>query len=315
MITFIDNEPIMFEGGTMKDEEFIKTDDFKNITKALELLAKSCPSFVVSAYTNNDNSALVYNHAAGRHKEGNHLYEVVKKQRGEKAAKEALRGTELATHITNILTEAKQQYGVDPDAVLETIKKGQDALNSYENLDESTKKELMDALKGCESTEEAMDIMRAKLGIEGLDKRNKSKIKSKYSELEDMFARTENKEDIDIKSMVRNIRLATGAKAKAFKMNDPRCISALSQSLSNSLKATAIVGYIKTEKNGGISATNVEIFFQDNINDLAKKNDLDATEMRIALASSLGVSIFRTMKEKYGLPDGLFAGYLEKEKL
>lgn len=313
MITLIDNEPIVFEGGTMKDEEFIGTDDFKNITKALELLAKSCPSFIVSAYTNDDNSALVYNHAAGRHKEGNHLYEVVKNQRGEKAAKEALRGTELATHITNILTEAKQQYGVDPEAVLETIKKGQDALSSYENLDEITKKELMDALKGCESTEEAMDIMKAKLGIDGLNKRNKSEIKGKYSELEDMFARTEDKANIDVKSLERSIHLATGAKTKAFKMSDPDCIPALAHSLSKNLHSTTIVGYAKIGEDNELVENSICVHYQDDFEKIIKGSKKDVASAKVAVAGSICCQILKDLKKQYGLPDGLFAEYLRRE--
>lgn len=316
MLTFIDNEPVTFQGGTMKDEDFVKSDEYKEITQALQTLAKHCPSLIVSAYTAKDHSAFVYNHARGQD-DGNHLYEVVKKQKGKKAADEALRGTDLATHITNLLVDAKKQHGVDADAVISTVQKGQIVMEALNKMNSGDKTELFDALKKSESPEEAIKLMKER--IKELDEPQKRNgggaIRKKYHDLEDMFVKTKEKEDIDVEQLTRTVKLATGAEAKAFKMSDPHCIPALSQSLSNNLKATTIVGYIKTEKNGDISATNVEIFFQNDINDLAEKNDLDATEMRIALAGSLGVSIFRTMKEKYGLPDGLFAGYLEKEKL
>lgn len=316
MITIIDNEPAMFEGGTMSDEEFVSTEDFKNITKALNLLAKSCPSFVVSAYTAHDHSAVVYNHAAGRHKDNNHMYDVVKKQKGEKSAKEALRGTELATHITNLLIEADHQYHVDSDAVIDTVKRGRTAMDSYEKLDAEEKEALMEALKHCESTEEAMDIMRAKLDVGDAPKRNGGHFrKEKYQALQDMFVRTQDKEDIDIKKMERNIKLATGAEAKAFKLSDPECIKPLARSLANNLKSTVLVGSIDIDEDGNVGDNFIDVEYQKDLEKIAKKNDLEYEEMRIALASSLCVAVFKALKKRFDLPDGLFEKYMHEEKL
>lgn len=316
MLTFIDNEPVSFQGGTMNDEEFTKSDEFKEITEAIQTLAKHCPSLVISGYTTEDHSAFVYNHARGQ-ADGNHMYEVVKKQKGEKAAKKALRGTDLATHITNMLVDAKKQHGVDADAVLHTVQKGQVVMDALSKMGSDDKNDLFDALKKSESPEEALKLMKERIkGLEKPQKRNGGALRDKYQALEDMFVKTEEKEDVDIERLTRTVKLATGAEAKAFKMSDPECVPALAHSLANNLKATAIVGFIRTEKNGDIDVTDVEIYFQDNLGEIADKNgDLDIVKMKIALAGSLGVSIFRTMKENYDLPDNLFSKYMESEKL
>lgn len=327
MITLIDNEPVQFQLGAMDDEEYIKTDEFKEITQALGTLAKYCPSLVVSGYSSEDRTTFIYNHA-GQKTVDHPMAKLVEKSRGEKAAREAIRGTELATHISNLLLEASDQYNVNSDAVIDTVVAGRKVLSKLEKLSKEEKEELLDRVKKASSMDEARDVVR-EVSPEALESITTGKkfgedrpaTKNIRKNLEDsfgdsMFARTEQKEDIDTKDMERTIRLATGKSAKVCKMNDPEVIKPLAEALSHNLGATSFVGYIKFENNTlDPSETALSAIIQEDLDEIAKKCNADLKTLETAAVSCFAMAVLENVKKKYHLPDGIFTEYMKKQNL
>lgn len=328
MITLIDNEPVSFQPGTMNEEEYVQTDEFKEIAQALGTLAKHCPSLVVSGYSKDNHTAFVYNHA-GQKTVDHPMAKLVEKTRGEKAAREAIRGTELATHISNLLLEAEEQYNVSGNAVIETVTAGRKVLKKLGKLSKAEKKELLNKVKNIESMDEAKDVLKA-FSPEALedivDKKrfgnNRPETHKIREELENdfgdsVFAQTAERMDVDAKEMERTIRLATGKDTKVCKMSDPEVIKPLAESLAGNLKATAFVGFIRFDDDNikAPSDVGMSLIFQEDLNDIAKRCDADEETVEIAAAGCFAMAVLENVKKKYKLPDGLFEKYMKQQKL
>lgn len=328
MITLIDNEPVSFQPGTMSEEEYVKTDEFKEIAQALGTLAKHCPSLVVSGYSKDDHIAFVYNHA-GQQTVDHPMAKLVEKTRGEKAAREAIRGTELATHISNLVLEAEEQYNVNGNAVIETVTAGRTVLDKLKNLSKAEKKELLEKVKSAESMEDAREIMRAfsPEALENLTNKRRfgnsrpttHKIREKLEKDfgDSLFAQTAEKTDINPKEMERTIRLATGKDAKVCKMSDPEVIKPLAESLAANLKATAFVGFIRFDNDDIKEPSDVgmSLIFQEGLDDIAKRCDADEETVEVAAAGCFAMAVLENVKKKYHLPDGLFERYMKNQNL
>lgn len=329
MLTFIDEQPVSIEGGTMDEEEYAKSEEFKAITGALKTLTEHCPEFVFSAYTKEDHAALVYNHALGDPDRMGRAYKLAAKEKGEKEAKAILRGTELATHITNLLVEGKSQHSVDPDAVLQTVKKGQMVLDKINSLTSEMRDEIRRRIRSADSSKDINDIIKEIIEeqeddeepiefshskrFEGL----RNAFGDKDSRLGDTFAATVDKADIDIEAVTKTLEKETGKAVHAVKMSDPEVIRPLSISLANNLDSTIVIGAIKIGKDGDIdeSGSVLSLQWQDNIDEIAKKCKLDKDDCKVAAASAIAMSILSRVKEQFDLPDHLFEAYLKQQKL
>lgn len=319
MLTFIDELPVSISGGTMDEEEYAKSEEFKEITGALKTLAKHCPTFVLSAYTKEDHAAIVYNHAMGNEMAMGRSYELTKREKGERAAREALRGTELATHITNLLVEGAKDYHISASGVIGTVKKGIQVMAQLNDLSDDDKKELLDAMKNSNSLDETLEKIYEKFDIDEDDEPHFSDSKRFEGLREafgDTFAATDSKTDANIQRIKKVLEKETGSEIHAVKMSDPAVIEPLAKSLSDNLESTVVVGFLKVDEKGGVATdSSVVTHWQKNIKEIARKNNLSEKEVRIASAASMAMSILNTIKDKYNLPDGLFADYMRREGL
>lgn len=322
MLTFIDEQPVSIEGGTMDEEEYAKSEEFKAITGALKTLTEHCPEFVFSAYTKEDHAALVYNHALGDADRMGRAYKLAVKEKGEKEAKAVLRGTELATHITNLLVEGKNQHSVDPDAVLATVKKGQMVLDKINSLTPEARDEIRRRIRSADSSKDINDVIQDVIGEQEDDEEpiefsHSKRFEGLRNAFGDTFATTIDKADIDIEAVQKTLEKQTGKAVHAVKMSDPEVIRPLSISLANNLDSTVVIGAIKLGEDGDIDEKGsvLSLQWQDNIGEIAKKCKLNKDDCKVAAASALAMSILSRVKEQFDLPDHLFEAYLKQQKL
>lgn len=328
MLTFIDEQPVSIEGGTMDEEEYAKSEEFKAITGALKTLTEHCPEFVFSAYTKEDHAALVYNHALGDPKRMGRAYKLAVKEKGEKKAKAILRGTELATHVTNLLVDGKNLHSVDPDAVLATVKKGQMVIDRINSLDSETRDKIKKKLGSAESSKAISDIIqdiideqKAEESAEFSHSKRFEGLRNMFDNKESMsgktFAATIDKANIDIESIKKTIEKETGKEVHAMKMSDPEVIRPLSIALANNLDSTVVIGAVKIGEDGDIAddGSVLSLQWQDNIDEIAKKCNLDEDNCKIAAAGAIAMSILSRLKEQFNLPDNLFEAYLKQLKM
>lgn len=328
MLTFIDEQPVSIEGGTINEEEYVKSEEFKAITGALKTLTEHCPGFVFSAYTKEDHAALVYNHALGdSDRKTKRAYKLAVKERGEEEAKAILRGTELATHITNLLVEGKAQHSVDPDAVLETVKKGQVVLNKLNSLDPKARDEIRKRLRSADSSKDIDGVIQDIIGKKEADEEPAKFSHSKRFEgLRNAFGNsskvfgtfaTTNDKDIDIESVKKTLEKETGKEVHTVKMDDPEVIRPLSISLANNLDSTVVIGAIKLGEDGEIDEDGsvLSLQWQDNIDEIAEEHKLDKNDCKVAAAAAIAMSLLSRIKQQFNLPDRLFETYLKQQKL
>lgn len=322
MLTFIDEQPVSIEGGTMDEEEYAKSEEFKAITGALKTLTEHCPEFVFSAYTKEDHAALVYNHALGDTDRMGRAYKLAVKEKGEKEAKAILRGTELATHITNLLVEGKNQHSVDPDAVLATVKKGQMVLDKINSLTSEMRDEIRKRIRSADSSKDINDIIKEIIeeqedDEEPIEFSHSKRFEGLRNAFGDTFATTIDKADIDIEAIQKTLEKQTGKAVHAVKMSDPEVIRPLSISLANNLDSTVVIGAIKLGEDGDIDENGsvLSLQWQDNIGEIAKNCKLNKDDCKVAAASAIAMSILSRVKEQFDLPDHLFEAYLKQQKL
>lgn len=326
MLTFIDEQPVSIEGGTMDEEEYAKSEEFKAITGALKTLTEHCPEFVFSAYTKEDHAALVYNHALGDPKRMGRAYKTVAKERGEKEAKAILRGTELATHVTNLLVDGKNLHSIDPDAVLATVRKGQMVIDRINSFDSETRDKIKKKLGSADSSKAISDIIQDIIDEQKAEKPAEFSHSKRFEGLRDMFDDKEsiaatidktNVDIVDIEALKKTIEKETGKEVHAMKMSDPEVIRPLSIALANNLDSTIVIGALKLGEDGDIDddGSVLSLQWQDNIGEIAKKCNLDEDNCRIAVAGAIAMSILSKIKEQFDLPDNLFENYLKQLKM
>lgn len=321
MITLIDNEVVKFyinhkddEGG-IDEEGYIKTEEYKDIATALGLLAKHCPSLVVSGSNTDDSVGFVYNHV---NPEINHpLAKNIRKYQGEKRANATIRGAELSAHIASLIDEAEKEYKVDAEAVIQTVALGRQVRDKLSNMNKDKRDEILEKICKIKSNDETEALLRD-INVQAEDEEDElDKIRS---ELESnfngsMFVKTADIENIDAKDMERTIKLATGKDTKVCKMNDPEVIKPLAKALKANLGATVAILTLKFDDDISNGETAVDIEIQDSIDEIAKKCDTNPMVARVAACASLAIALLKSVKKQFDLPDGLFAGYLEQENL
>lgn len=329
MLTFIDEQPVSIEGGTIDEEEYVKSEEFKAITGALKILTEHCPDFVFSAYTKEDHAALVYNHALGEPDRMGRAYKLAAKEKGENEAKAILRGTELATHITNLLIEGETRHSIDSDAVLKTVQKGRMVMDKINSLDSEIKIKIKKRIRSADSSKDISNIIDDIIDEQEADEEPiefshskrfeglRNAFGDKDSVFSDTFATTIDKADIDIEAVQKTLEKQTGKAVHAVKMSDPEVVRPLSISLANNLNSTVVIGAIKIGEDGDIDEDGsvLSLQWQDNIGEIAKKCKLNKDDCKIAAASAIAMSILSRVKEQFDLPDRLFETYLKQQKL
>lgn len=321
MITLIDNEVVKFHNnriddkGGIDEEEYIKTEEYKDISTALGLLAKHCPSLVVSGSTVDDRVGFVYNRASS---EIDHpLARNIRKLHGNQRANATIRGAELSAHISSLIEEAEKEYKVNAEAVIQTITLGRQIKTKLSNMDDDERDEILEKMCHIKSDDETEALLRD-IDVKTEDETDKlDKIRSELESAfgESVFAKTAKKEDINVKDMERTIKLATGKDTKVCKMSDPEVIKPLAKSLKANLGATVAILTLKFEDDIKNGETAVDVEIEDGIDELAKKCDIDPIVARIAACSSLAVALLKSVKKQFDLPDGLFTGYIKQENL
>lgn len=314
MHTLIDNQPLVVNSRDGDEEKLAKSPEYKEITEAISVLAKHCKSFIISSM--DDKMSFVYNHATGEHLSvtNSRLHKSVKKDMGEQKAKNALRATDLATHITHLIADGRVTHNVDPDALLTCIDKGTKALTVLNKLDKFDKAEFMAKMSRAKTAKEGVDIVEREL----FNKKPHFD-PDKFQSLRDAFKgiakeATENDqhcfkfgddgewENVSLEEIVKK---------------DPKLIMSITDALSKSLNATVILGCVRLGEDGELTddGTIVAGTYQKNAEEIAEDTGLDYDKMKVSLAGCIATSILEKLKNEHDLPDGFFEEYMRRNDL
>ena len=308
MIVLIDNQPVSIHcKGEDAEAEFAGTEEYREITNALNTLAKHCESFVFSAHSSSNGAMITYNHALGNEDMGGKMYKQTVKEKGKKAANEALRGTDLVTHLTNLIIEGQRVHGIDEDAVLATLQAGIIVARKLEGMSHKERREFNKKMDEAKNSDESLDTIYNTVDDLKSLRRNRSK---------STYVKTSKNAHIDTDKVEEKLSEELGANVRAFKMSDPDVIVPLAEALSNNLESNVVIGVLPILGNGDMpDESSVVIKYQENLPKIARKNGVDYDHMKIALASTMAISVLRQLSEEYDLPDGFFEGYCRKERL
>lgn len=282
MLNIIKNQPLEISA-KIDDDEIVKREEYQEIVKAIQTIAKYSDSFVISGYAKSDEFAFTYQDASFSQRHSN-MRDKIAKEKGEKEAAEKYRGADMSSNITNLLMYLGGHYGIDPKVVLHTIRA---AFELMDNLGNDAIADLNSKLKNAKSFDEGLNIARGALTRED--------------------GSLLGEEDSAVK--VIGVKKDGGIDG----------LKPLIKALSRSLGATVLVGAIRMDENGDIDdagPTNFSgVCFQEDVGEIAKRTDLDLNQVKTALVGTLCTGVFAKLKKEYGLKDGFFERFMKKENL
>ena len=324
MLVLIDNEPVVVQTRKEEDrEDFIKSKEFKEIAKALDTLTKYCEDFVFSAYTkkDEDKASIVYNHAKGDY--NSRLYKNRTADHGEKDAKQCERGARLSVHLANLLFEAEDEYGVNKESVIKTIKVGAPATEQLMSLTKRKQEEFMERAQQAKSYEEVREIMEEYMPgiVKALDNEGATEEAIKYAtdrtfgekkSLNGMVRGDMNK--VDVKKLERTIKLATGAEVKGIRMDSVECLEPIATSLCENLGAAAVMlGIVRLDEDNKLQDGDSTWLVYDKklVEKMKPKSEKDDAINRVALASEMILRVISTLSEKFNIEKDMWIDMIE----
>lgn len=285
--------------GKEDEEQYVKTDEFKEISKALDILAKHCKSVVVSAYTDNEQH-LAYNHSGSELKDTHLGKLVMKKEESQSEALRIIRGSELSAHLSTLLNQSEEEYGISPNAVMETVSSARTVNDKFAGLSEKEKEELMSKLKSAKSMKEAEDALLDLV----------PEIKDQHEEVDEDRGRIRGKNKPNIEDIEKAMGLKL-EKVDGYDLSDSDSLMPISDAISEGLDSSvAIVTFgISGEES---NQSDVIIQFQKSLVKKVKKLSAKSGVLKLDYRSSkelkravavLMLSRFAmTISENFGLP-------------